>query len=168
MTELTADELRRVLDYDLASGVFRWRECRGTRAAKGATAGSLMTIGYIEIRIFKRLYLAHRLAWLWVTGEWPNEQVDHINNVRNDNSWANLRAASNAQNNANTPRRKSNSTGFKGVYFSKSARKYAASITVNYKSYHLGLYATPQEAHAAYILAAKEHFGDFAHDGNVP
>jgi hypothetical protein len=94
---LTVERLRELLTYDPETGELRWRVTR-RRAAKGSLAGTLNRNGYRNIEVEQRCYKAHRLAWLYVTGEWPKETIDHINCKRDDNRWANLRQATTAEN----------------------------------------------------------------------
>ena len=149
--DLTIDRLRELLDYDPATGVFTWamsrRKCR-----KGDVAGCMARNGYTVIRVDDRLHLAHRLAWFHTHGRWPAEQLDHIDRNRANNALSNLREVTNAQNAHNQNPRK-NKSGFSGVR--KENSKWVAEIKVNYKTIRLGLFSTPEEAHAAY-LAAKQ------------
>jgi hypothetical protein len=112
-----------------------------------------MRNGYIIIRIDNVLYLAHRLAWLYMTGSWPPAQIDHINRSRADNRWENLRAVSNTENawNRTAP---SNKSGFTGVR--RENNKWLAEIKVNYKPIRLGLFETPEAAHTAYLEAKRK------------
>jgi hypothetical protein len=128
----------------------------------GRVAGGINHEGYVRMRVDGRKYLAHRLAWLYMTGNWPVGEIDHIDRNRSNNKFSNLREASDAQNRANS--KASNSLGVKGVYFTKNnkARPYAASITVGKAHKHLGYYNTIDDASAAYKRAACEHFGEFA------
>lgn len=159
---LTAERLREVLDYDLETGEFRWRITMGCRGVAGRVAGCLCATGYQSIRINRKPYQAHRLAWLHVYGEWPRNEIDHMNGNKADNRLSNLREATRFQNTANRKSRKT----FKGVYLLPSGR-WAASIQRD-KLHHLGCFDTPEEAHAAYCSAAIERFGEFANDGNGP
>ena len=116
MSDLTAERLREVLDYGPDTGVFTWKIRTNSRVKVGDVAGALRPDGYIQISIDGRLHRAHRLAWLYVTGESPPDQIDHINGVRDDNRIANLRLATSAENKQNLRRAKSrNKTGFLGV-----------------------------------------------------
>jgi hypothetical protein len=157
---LTAERLREILHYDPATGVFTWLAPVGNRAC-GAPAGRL-SHGYIGIQIGGKRYLAHRLAWLYVTGEWPSDQVDHINLDRSDNRWCNLRPAGQSQNMGNTRVYCNNTSGFKGVSWEKGRRKWDARVLVKGKNIHLGYFDAPHLAYAAYCLAARKYFGDFA------
>lgn len=158
---LAAAEARRLLRYEPDTGIFRWRVDTKNTAA-GDIAGSRHSRGYWHIKINRRLYMAHRLAWLWVTGEWPVAHVDHINGKRSDNRFANLRVATNSENARNSRIRTNNACGYKGVHFKKRLNKFVAQINVDGRVQHLGVFGTAADAHAAYWNAAKEHFGEFA------
>lgn len=158
---LTAERLRALLDYDPATGIFIWREQR-SRYAKGARAGTLNHDGYRRIGIDGKDYTANRLAWLHVHGEWPASAIDHKDGARDNNRIDNLRPATRSQNAANMARRRDNAAGFKGVYFHKVARRWSAMITIDGHNKYLGLFDTPEAAHAAYCAAAKRAFGEFA------
>lgn len=124
--------------------------------------------GYILIRLEGRLYRAHRLAWLYMTGEWPSEMIDHKDGDRANNRFINLRDARGGQNHHNGRMRKTNSSGYKGVSWSKGAEKWSAQIKVNWVKIHLGLFEDPYEAHKAYVSAAAKYHGEFANDGYGP
>jgi hypothetical protein len=160
---LTQARLREVLDYDPETGIFRWRIQTSNRGRVGHIAGRISDQDYWLIGIDGALYRAHRLAWLYITGEWPRE-VDHINGSRDDNRWCNLREATRSENNANSRRGRNNTSGYKGVWRAASGR-WTACITVNYRQIHLGRFDAPEEAHAAYCAAADKHFGEFANGG---
>jgi hypothetical protein len=165
MSGLHADRVREVLDYDLETGQFTWRVKR-TRVRVGDTAGYFDN-GHRKIRIDGANYHASRLAFLWMTGEWPSGEVDHIDHNTKNNRWSNLRKATRPENQRNRTVREDSSTGFKGVRFQRSAHGnrcgyYVAQIGVDGKRIYLGSFKTAQEAHAAYVKAAAEHHGDFA------
>jgi hypothetical protein len=153
---LTADRLRELLDYDPLTGVFLWKISRGNARA-GAVAGTLNSAGYRQIRIDGRAYLADRLAWFSMTGDWPPGLVDHRDRDTENNSWANLRPCNHSQNAANSLRK---NVGLKGV--TRRGQRFRASIKVDGKHFHLGHYDTSEDAHAAYLAAAISHFGEFA------
>lgn len=159
--DVSAGRLRSLLTYDPETGVFTYRVSRGPVAA-GREAGCIGNHGYRLIIIDGRQYVAHRLAWLWVTGEWPAAEIDHRNLVKDDNRWANLREATHRLNHMNSPRQSNNTSGFKGVSPSKSGRRWQARISVNGCVKRLGSFATPLAAHEAYVAAANRHYGDFA------
>lgn len=160
-TDLTAARVRELLDYNPETGEFRWRLSNSKRAPVGAVAG-VISRGYRLIRIDGCLYRGHRLAWLHVHGHWPVAEIDHVNLDKADNRIANLREASRSQQLANQGRRRDNTSGFKGAFWEASRRKWQAYIQVNGRRIHLGRFATPEAAHAAYVTAAAEHFGEFA------
>lgn len=155
---LTYALLRELLDYDPETGLFRWRVSRG-RAAAGSIAGTRAHHGYISISIFGRLYYAHRLAWLWMTGEWPAVEIDHKDTHTGNNAWLNLRPASHAQNMRNSGMPRNNSTGFKGVI--QLGSQFRAQIRVNRRHHHLGFFPTAELAHAAYREASARLHGEF-------
>lgn len=153
--ELTAERLREVLAYDPATGVFTQKVRTSIRVKVGAVAGSLHRRGYIHITIDGRRHFAHRLAWLYVTGEWPPDQIDHRNGIRDDNRVDNLRLANKALNMQNMREAcADNKTGFLGV--SPRRGKFRSTITVNGKQKHIGTFPTPEEAHAAYLKAKRQ------------
>jgi hypothetical protein len=119
--------------------------------------------GYILIRLDGMLHRAHRLAWFYVTGEWPPLGIDHSNLDRADNRWHNLRLATQSQNCANVRTRRNSASGLKGVV--KHADKWRAMIRNKGRMHHLGLFPTKEEAHAAYVAAAISFYGEFARSG---
>lgn len=161
---LTAERLRERLHYDPATGFFTWRSRGkiGSHIIVGARAGCVAEGGYRQINIDGRAYHENRLAWFYMTDGWPKNQVDHINLDTGDNRWANLRAATQSQNRANTRVQINNTSGRKGVFWHKKAHKWRAMIRVDKKLRSLGLFFTPEDAYVAYLAAAKGHFGDFA------
>lgn len=150
---LTAEILKQRLTYNPNTGIFIWNR-------NGKVAGHKNPRGYISIRIDGQSFLAHRLAHLYMTGQWPIGQVDH--KTDKSNRWENLRPATNAENLRNTQLRVNNITGYKGVSLVKKTGKFYACIMINYKSYSLGHFNTAKEAHTAYCKAAEQLHGDFA------
>lgn len=158
--DLTADYLRLRLHYDPSTGIFTWVKARSDNV--GNTAGSLNDKGYVVIKIDDRLYKAHRLAVLYMTGEWPEETVDHKNRNKSDNRWENLREATQAQNSANQCMHARNKNGAKGV--SKCSNgKYRVVIRVNYRLISVGTFETLVEAKTAHAKAHAAAFGEFSH-----
>lgn len=168
---ITQEYLRSILDYDPETGIFHRKARldswgRPNRRDAGKIAGSTnKPVGYIYICIkvegrFK-IVLAHRLAFIWMTGECP-KFVDHINGVRTDNRWSNLRPATVAQNTWNSKKRSDNTTGHRGVVWIPSIKLWRAKIQANCRVYEIGYFKTKEAAVRAYQRRAKEFHGDFA------
>jgi hypothetical protein len=158
---LTQKRLKELLHYDPVSGVFTrlTDNRRGSRV--GDIAGSHHHDGYIYIYVDGANYAAHRLAWLYVHGRWPFVDVDHKHGKEAGNGIENLREATeklNAQNERNA--RISSKSGLLGAYWSKSHKGWCAGITVARRKKWLGVFGTPEEAHAAYVEAKRK-----LHDG---
>lgn len=154
---LTQAGLKEALHYDADSGIFRWKISKNNRVKLFQAAGHLDFYGYIKIRFQGKLYFAHRLAWLYVNGKWPTNQIDHINGVRNDNRICNLRCATVSQNLQNLRNARSdNKSGFLGVGLHKRSNKYYAHIRIGGKLKHLGSFKTAEQAHAVYLAAKRE------------
>lgn len=154
--------LKSILSYDSQSGIFTWLVCKGRRIKQGQIAGTILNNGYRKIIIDGVQYLEHRLAWFFENGKWPDNEIDHIDTNKTNNAIKNLRQATNIENHRNTNKPSNNTSGFKGVSYHKTRKKYYASIKVKNKLNHLGSFNTPKEAHAAYCDAAKRLFGEFA------
>jgi hypothetical protein len=159
---LTVEQLKELLDYDPLTGVFTLRVARRRGTKVGDRAGCLDTSnGYERITVCGEDYKSHRLAWMFVYGVIPvGCQVDHINNKRSDNRIANLRLATQAQNNSNTSVKRTNKLGVKGVEV--CGDKFRAHIVFERHKHHLGVFDTVEEAHAAYLAKARELYGEFA------
>lgn len=154
----TADEVRDVLNYNPHTGVFTWATSNRVRKA-GQVAGGICDRGYVTINIFGQPRYAHRLAYLYMTGEWPSSQVDHKDRNRTNNRWDNLRLASVVENVGNSKVRNDNTTGFKGVH--RYSGKFRAKINIDGRQVHLGTFDTPEDASKAYIAAAKRRYGEY-------
>lgn len=153
---LTQARLKELLHYHAESGIFRWRVPNGCIKA-WQVAGCLTRDGYGKIKVDRKTYLAHRLAWRYVHGEWPVDQIDHINGCRTDNRICNLREATGKENTQNRRRPASNNTtGFLGVSLLKGNKKYQARIRVGGKLRYLGSFKTAEQAHAVYLAAKRE------------
>ena len=148
---LTQKQLKRILKYNRNTGEFIKRFSSGS-TKKGSAAGTVQASGYVQIEINGKGYKAHRLAWLYVTGEFPSDQIDHINHVRSDNRFINLRECSNIENSKNAKMPKNNTSGFVGVNFSKTARRWHVRIGVNGDRVHIGYFESKEDA----ILARKK------------
>ena len=156
IADISVEELKDALTYDSQTGLFYWRKRFAKAVHIGDIAGSPDIKGYIMIGFRKRIYKAHRLAWLYMYGEWPTGLIDHINGNKSDNRIENLRNVGADGNSQNVRRpNKRNKSGFMGVIFYQN--KWRASMTVNKKSKWLGDYATPEEAHQAYLEAKRKH-----------
>jgi hypothetical protein len=161
-------KLKSVLDYDPATGLFRWKTERSNAPCGnriGTVAGSSASNGYWRIWLFGGEHLAHRLAWLWMIGTWPSNDIDHDNLNRADNKWTNLRLANPSLNAANIRPKKTKAWPYlKGVDYQSrcKTRPFRAQIEKDGERFYLGLYATPEEAKAAYDAKALELFGAFA------
>jgi hypothetical protein len=163
---ITAERLREVLHYNPETGQWHWLVTLSNRAMAFAEAGSHRRRRDITIRVDGTEYKAHRLAWLYMTGEWPPDQIDHKNLCRADNRWDNLRLANNSQNNANRPVRSDSVTRVKNVsYYPKKsvANPYVAYGRRKGKKIYLGCFATLETAASVALHHAQGEFGGFAH-----
>ena len=161
------EEIKNALAYDPETGIFHWKIYRAGTARAGDKAGVRKKRGWIEIQVFGKRYKAAVLAWAIMTGEWPSLEVDHVNTVRDDDRWENLRLATRQQNCIN--RRSVNEYGLKGVQFLRrcTKRPWKARIMVNGEHINLGFYATKEEAHEAYCRGAAKYHGEFANTRSV-
>lgn len=142
---ITQEELKRLLDYNPNTGIFTWKNSSRGRS-KGKVAGHLAKIGYITIRINFKLYMAHRLAFLFMFGYLPEYSIDHINRIRNDNRISNLREASQQCQMRNSSMLKNNNTGIKGVSWADCEKKWIADVKVNGKLKRLGRFNNFEDA----------------------
>jgi len=157
LPDITQKDLKNLLRYYRGTGEFIWKETRGIRAIKGQRAGHQNKNGYWSLRVNLKLYLLHRLAFLYVTGELPKERVDHIDRNPGNNSWKNLRLVTHSENLRNAKLRKDNSSGIGGVYFDKSRKKWAARISISpNKPKNLGRFDTKELAIKARIEAQEK------------
>lgn len=159
--DLSFDRLKSLLRYDPESGQFTWLVRRGNRAA-GAPANSVDGKGYIRVKIDGFDYRAHRLAWFYMHGVWPSDQIDHIDLVRKNNAFTNLREANNSFNGANRRPASNNKSGFKGVMYDTKRKKWRAAIKKDGKERHLGRFANKLDAISAYSVASAHYFGEFS------
>ena len=159
------------LAYNPNTGDFQWLVSKnGFHGAikVGAIAGT-MKDGYTQITCDQRFYRAHRLAWLFMTGSFPATgfEIDHINGIRNDNRWSNLRLVTRSQNNMNSGKSVANKSGAKGVSMDKTINKWLARIQVNKKIIYLGHFESFEEAAKARKEAEAKYFGTFQRNENV-
>lgn len=156
---LTLEELKAVLTYDPSTGLFTRKITISGRFNAGDVVGHKAKNDYVRICVGYRSYAAHRLAWFYMTGMWPDRVIDHINGKRNDNRFTNLRSVSNSENLQNQRKaHKGTRSGLLGVGWHAKARKWRSQITLDKKQVFLGLFETKEEARAAYLKAkAKLH-----------
>lgn len=162
LNDLAQDFLKSILEYDPNNGNFKWLKSLGPRSKIGSVAGSLNNENYLHIKINGKRYKAHRLVFLYMTGEWPKDQVDHINNIRYDNRWCNLREAVNTENTYNYKVKKNNKLGVKGVYFYRG--KYRAQIQIEGQKIYLGEFNSLHEAknaHDNFAIEKQKQFVNF-------
>ena len=160
-------DITKYFSYDQATGIITNRVGRAGRGARaGCVSGRLTQNGYRSVCFKRGVYQASRLIWLYMTGVYPprNLDIDHINGVRDDNRWENLRLATRRQNLQNKRLGTKNVSGFKGVsrVLRKKSDVWEARIVTGGKQIRLGKFGSPALAHAAYVEAAKKHFGQFA------
>lgn len=156
-SNLTPERLRELLDYDPATGIFTWRVSQGNKKA-GQLAGGPNGERYIHIRLDGERHKAHRLAWLYVRGEWPRMQIDHWDEDRTNNRFKNLRDATQSKNMHNQrASHANNKAGRRGVSWDAAHNKYTATLRLNKRTVFFKRFATLDEADAAY-RAARERF----------
>ena len=153
------DELWSVFNYSPNKGILYW--------TNGLHAGGRTKYGYIRVKYRGNNYMVHRIIWKMVYGDDPLE-IDHINNRRDDNRFINLRCVTRAQNQQNSKLVPHSSSGLKGVHWRKGKNWCVAQIAKDGVKYYLGVFYTAEEAHQAYVVKAKELFGEFANDGYGP
>lgn len=157
---ITHQNLLSVTRYDPDTGLFIALTQRGS-LPYGAIMGSVGNHGYIQFQLEKRMYLAHRVAFFYMTQRWP-QLIDHINGRKTDNRWANLREASAVENARNRSAMSNSKSGLKGVSWCSRKRKWQAFIKGDEKQHFLGYFETPELAHAAYAEVAPRVHREFA------
>lgn len=152
---ITQERLKEKLTYSPDTGDFHWIK-------SGKKAGTLTLCKYWQIAIDGKTYLAHRLAFLYMTGKFPKEEVDHINMDKIDNRWCNMREATHVENGRNRRITSNNTSGFRGVYFDRGrSPPWRASTSVNGKYKYIGRFKTPELAYMAFTKFAQETYGEF-------
>lgn len=155
---ITQDQLKELLHYCTDTGIFTWRVAAGRRVHAGSVAGNVNKVnGYANITVNLKRYRAHRLAWLYVHGIFPPEQIDHINRIKTDNRISNLRLATNAENQQNKSLSSRNKSGNRGIHWLKEREKWRVQITVKEKRIHLGSFTNLEEAIAARKAAEQKY-----------
>jgi hypothetical protein len=168
---LTADQFRDILIYERDTGnlIWKWRPA-APKSFNAQFAGRIVGYkndeGYLKMLAYGRTYLCHRVIWYMTTGEWPAATIDHRNNVRDDNRWDNLRLATVAQNAQNCgvlrPFTAPRAPGLKGLNYHNKTGRWISKIKANGQTHYLGIFATAEEANAAYVAACRRLHGEFA------
>jgi len=147
---LTIEDVKSLLRYEPDTGRFYWLVTRTGSARAGTLAGGLTSCGHRKIRVQRKQYMEHRLAWFYVYGVWPSGQIDHINQVKTDNRIANLRDVDQRMNSLNITKARADSrTGFKGVRNDRG--RFEATINTDGRRRSLGRFDTAEAAHARYM-----------------
>ena len=158
--ELTAEKLRELLHYDHETGIFTRKVRTSSKTSAGDVAGYLCeTHGYWFIGLLGQRYRAHRLAWLYVYGTWPKDQLDHVNRIRTDNRICNLREATHTQNARNMSKASNNTSGHPGVHWRSDRSKWWALIESDGQKHYLGCYNTIEDAVAARKAGELKYWG---------
>lgn len=157
----TREYLASLFSYDPETGAITRIVSRGYQALAGGVIDCRHSAGYYHTQVNGKRLLAHRLAYFLHTGETP-EEVDHHDGDKQNNKFSNLRPATSSLNKYNIPLKSNNTSGFKGVHYCKSKRRFTAQIQVNGKYVHLGRFKTAEEAARVYDAAAIEAVGEFA------
>lgn len=159
--KVTGSMLEMLLSYDPETGIFTRKITTNPNSVAGEEVSFENDDGYIIVTVGGARLRAHRLAWVWMTGRWPDQDIDHENRDRSDNKFLNLREATRSQNLQNARLRDSNKTGHKGVHYCRQRKKFVAQIKVNKKTVCLGRFLLLEEAVAVRVAAEKEHYGEF-------
>ena len=158
MEMLTADLVRKLFDYNPRTGDLVWAAPRSRRVKAGDVVGARSKTPYVLVGIGQRVYVAHRIVWLWVYGELPNRDIDHRDGNPRNNRLTNLRLADRSENAQNMGLKSSNTSGFPGVSLCRTTGRWRATITLRRKVTRLGRFDTAEEAHKAYLASkAKLH-----------
>lgn len=146
MTHLNQELLKQHLNYDPDTGIFTRKIALTKRTFVGQEIGCKHSQGYIEIRLLGKRYLAHRLAWLYMTGSFPEYEIDHINHSREDNRFSNLRSVTRSTNQRNKTNQVNNKSGCPGVYWNTGHKKWIVQVKTKGLRNNLGSFSTKEEA----------------------
>lgn len=163
--ELTAEQVRAILRYEPDTGLIYWISGGRWNRLAGTVAGTRHPNGYTRIQLLKQLHYAHRLAWLYMTGAWPADEIDHVDNNPGNDRWSNLRPATSHQNKGNARRPRDNTSGVKGVSFDTRSGRWEAYTTRNSKKKSIGLFDNLEDAAEARRQEGERYFGEFAREG---
>lgn len=165
--ELTHDRLLELVSYDPDTGIFINKIKRSNCSPAGKVLGTPNASGHLIIQIDKKQYMAHRLAWFYCFSEWPENIIDHIDGNPANNSLDNLREATKSTNGFNSGKRSNNTSGFKGAFFDKRRNKFYSQINIQRTKKWLGYFNTAEEAHNAYVTAAKILHGEYYNEDTI-
>ena len=159
---ITQEKLKEILDYNPDTGLFIWKVNSAKNVKSGHIAGNLKDTGYIRIKINKKMYLAHHLAFLYVYGNFPKDIIDHIDSDRANNKISNLRECSHQQNMKNLRLYSNNSSGHKNVSWVKSRNRWIVQLKVNGKQKYIGSFDNLELADLVAQEARNKYHGEFA------
>ena len=157
----TQKRLKELLFFDPETGIFIWRVKPSNPVKRGSVAGHLGVLGYTLIGIDGLVYPAHRLAYLWMMGEFPPHEIDHIDGQRANNKWSNLRPVTKSQNQQNSKMRIDNTSGHKGITWNTDRQKWMARVQIGNKRHYLGIYDDLAQAVQAVKTSRSKLHGEF-------
>lgn len=157
---ISQKRLKELFTYNAQTGHLYWRVSNSNAIKVGQRAGHKRPDGYVVVYADGISYREHRLIWLWHTGSFPKNFIDHKNGIRDFNKIENLREATKSQNSQNAARQRNNTSGYTGVVWNARQERWIARVKVNGEVHHFGTHATPEDAHAAY-LAGKARLHSF-------
>lgn len=161
---LTQDNLKKIIDYNPDTGIFTWIQSTALKIKIGQVAGTETKNGYRQLRYKNKCYLLHKLAFLYMTGSIPIE-VDHIDTVKDNNKWNNLRGSTKAQNQHNVSLRVDNTSGIKGVCWNKKTKRWITYLKVQGKVIHRGCFINIEDAKSDIRLAREKYHVEFTNHG---
>lgn len=159
--EITQELLKEIFHYDEESGNLIYKVSLYKKNMVGKVAGRLGSLGYVAINLNGKLYRAHRLIWMYVYGYFPPNHIDHINLIKHDNRLINLREATACENATNKEKQKNNKSGYKGVHWNKSTKKWVSQCKTNGIRHCLGSFDSAELAYNAYREFVRKNCGEF-------